>query len=246
MIFQDANNIVFIQDIQGKKFSCPSSEFAKFEPTYNPLTSPYIVRMWSEDKHYISTGDTQTEDPFYTYLCLADYCSKINIYQVAYDIMHPTDEPEYITIYVALTITGGDNEPIPAIYPNDTSDPILQMLTFAGAILSDPDDETSIIPFSYIFRVPVFQVSREQFAWERYYNPTITGSFQQQVDIINGEFILTAFTRTAEGVYMISDDSFELIDGALFGYDGLLYKVSIIDGPKFFKVISDEKIKKDK
>lgn len=248
MIFFDDSSTVQISNTTRLSFFCPSNEFSIYEPDYQPLTLPHTSRYWSPTHQYCSTAVEQQPDDHYNWERFKRYCAKIEQYQVAYDLMHPIqppEQPQYTNIYVDITFSGGDNMPIPAIYPDDP-DPALQTLSISGLILSNPNDPATIMPVSHIWRTPIFQVSCEKFAWVQDYRPLIIGSFQQQIDVEQGQFSIPAFRRTQEGVFMISDDCFELVDGALFGMVGTSYKVNVVGEYKFFKVVAGERIKKAK
>ena len=82
-MFQDIHNVISISD-GTTVFTCPSDEFPRYEPDYLPLSPPYITRQWSDTVQYISTGDTQEEDPFYTPERLAAYENNITAYHTAF------------------------------------------------------------------------------------------------------------------------------------------------------------------
>ena len=242
---QEAGGIITMQDSAGQTFTCPATEFLTYEPDYPALASPAIVRRWTMDAQCVSDGASQTGDPDFTFPRFREILRKIAQYQACYDAAHPVIvipptppdppmPPEYPTIYVILTLSGGDGEAIPGIYPNDNA---LKTLTITGTILSNPDDPASVLSISGQWRIPVFRVAREKFAHDRDdWTPQILDSYPLKVTIAAGVISMT-HTRKVEGVYMIDDDGFELVDGSKFGAPGQ-YKVSLIGEPKYFKVIA--------
>lgn len=84
------------------------------------------------------------------------------------------------------------------------------------------------------------QVIREPFQWDIDYVPQIIGSQLVSLNIgptaeSRGCFMVTYRPQVC-GTFMISDDCMDVIDGTRFGVQGR-YKVTIIEGPRFFKVM---------
>lgn len=235
MFFQDAYGMIRIQDKHGCFFTCPSAEFVSYEPDYQPLQSPSVLRYWNETVAYESDGSSQSGDLLHSYARLAEYCERIAQYQAAYEAAHPPIEPEYPKIYVLLIWSGGDGEALPAIYPNAV-DPAQKSLVLSGKLLSDSEDPASVLPVTYAWRIPVLQVIRERLNRDRAYQPMIINSFPLKVQITQG-LINFIFSRKKEGIYMLSDAHFEYINGVKFGMPGQIFEVKLIDSPLFFKVI---------
>lgn len=115
-----------ISDGQGHAFLCPSVEFINYEPGYEPLQLPHILRYWDPIYQYCSTSTEQVPDDHYTWERFKQYCGKIEQYQAAYDLAHPvqpSERPEFPQVYVRLEVSGGDGHTIPAVSPDDPDSP---------------------------------------------------------------------------------------------------------------------------
>jgi hypothetical protein len=235
MKLQQSSNVVILEDAQGRAFRCPAEEFPQYEADYPVLPSGIVVRYWDAERGYVSTGDAQRGDPTYSYARLALYCGRIEHYQAAYEAAHPPAVPEYPKVYVSLSFSGGDGQPIVGLYPA-SSNPTLQTMHVSGQLLPSPE-ATTPIAVSGQWRIPLVRILREPFGWDVDYRPQVVSSRLIRVVLDDGviDFDYTPPASQA-GVYMVSDTYMDLIDGTLFGRSGH-YKVILIDGPHFFKVL---------
>jgi len=133
---------------------------------------------------------------------------------------HPEALP---ALTVSLSITGGDGRDVPGIVRGVSGQDSL-------AVTGDIRDASgALVPLSYAWRVTVVKVRSVS-------NPVALDSFTLLADVVAGAFTLPVFTHETPGVYMISDDDFDVIPGAMFGLPSD-HRVVLADGPKFFKVI---------
>lgn len=89
--FQDTGIIQISSGTQ--QFTCPTSEFITYEPSYQPLQKGQ-VRRWEDAIQCLHEGGNQKADPFYTPERFAFYLSKIADYQAAYDTAHQPTQAE--------------------------------------------------------------------------------------------------------------------------------------------------------
>lgn len=82
--FQDNGEQVQLQ-VGEVAFKCPTSEFLVYEPLYTTLEAGFVIRKWSTEKQYLSTGNSQQPDPLYTASLFTQFLSKIATYQDLYD-----------------------------------------------------------------------------------------------------------------------------------------------------------------
>lgn len=90
-MFRQSNDVIYIEN-NTNTFECPVEEFVIYEPSYESSTPNN--RYWDTSVQYITDGQSQTADSFYTAEKLSLYESKIGEYQAAYDVMHPDEEEE--------------------------------------------------------------------------------------------------------------------------------------------------------
>ena len=92
--FQDTNNLVLLRNAEGQEFSCPSADFALYEPTYQPVTTGQ-GRIWDEHAQRIAADGNQRGDAFYTPERFALYLDKIAVYQVLHDVKYAPQLPSF-------------------------------------------------------------------------------------------------------------------------------------------------------
>ena len=144
MRLQDNNQQIQIHvaDDAGQTLTCPSAEFAGFEPTYQPLTDNQ-VRVWTLTLGYVSDNGNQRGDGFYTPERLAEYCGKVAIYQAAYAAAHPP-EPELPAIYADITLAGAQTAT--GFFCLDNSGTNAQTVTACLRATAATSDGTNILP----------------------------------------------------------------------------------------------------
>ena len=215
------------------QFTCTVQEFLRYEPSYRPVAAPYISRHWDDLRQYVSTGDTQTEDVFYSIDRFECFCGRRAAYQTTYNAEHhitpetnpvPATQP---TLYATLTISGGDGKIPPGLRLGKANQNTIQIV---GDVRTAADDPSTIVPISMPWRIAVCKVRSEK-------QPEIVDSFPVDVALVNGAVAIVDFTVSTAGVYMISDADFDEVDGALVGQSGVTYHVELVGGAKFFKAL---------
>ena len=215
------------------QFTCTVQEFLRYEPSYRPVAAPYISRHWDDLRQYVSTGDTQTEDVFYSIDRFECFCGRRAAYQTTYNAEHhitpetnpvPATQP---TLYATLTISGGDGKIPPGLRLGKANQNTIQIV---GDVRTAADDTSTIVPISMSWRITVCKVRSEK-------QPEIVDSFPVDVALVNGAVAIVDFTVSTAGVYMISDADFDEVDGALVGQSGVMFHVELVGGTKFFKAV---------
>ena len=231
-LLQEHEKSILISDGLAQ-FTCTVQEFLRYEPSYIPIASPYISRHWDDLRQYVSTGDTQTEDVFYSADRFEYFCSRRAAYQTTYNAEHqipPETNPVPATqpaLYATLTISGGDGKIPPGLRLGKASQNTLHI---AGDVRMVADDATTVVPISMAWRITVCKVRSEK-------QPELVDSFPVDVALVNGAVAIVDFTVSTAGVYMISDADFDEVDGALVGQSGVKYHVELVGGAKFFKAV---------
>ena len=239
----ESGGIVRLQDARGAAFECSATEFATYEPAYPVLVAPYLSRRWTEETQCVSDGISQTADPAYTYPLYNQMIRRVTAYQTAYDAAHPPvvtpppptepetpPEPEMPTIYATLTLSGGDGKTPLGLKLGHASNGVMDI---SGDLRATPETSSLPISVSTSWRITVRKVISE------YCTTTIDSYTVEGLTIANNVISWTGFNPAAlgmsPGVYMITDEDFDTISGAAYGFASD-YKVSLIGGKKFFKV----------
>jgi hypothetical protein len=81
--FQDSQATIRITNGE-QTFVCPSAEFPTYEPAYEVLTAPMVLRVWTPQRAWRSDGCNDYPD---CHDC-SGYIAKIAAYQAAYDAAH--------------------------------------------------------------------------------------------------------------------------------------------------------------
>lgn len=90
MMFQEYRGTINIfQHGDELLFTCALADFLKAEPDYQAASTP--IRIWSE-RHYLSDGEQEFEDPFFTQARFNLYTSQIEAYQHKLERLHYTAE----------------------------------------------------------------------------------------------------------------------------------------------------------
>ena len=232
MIFQESYGHIYILTNGDIQFESTAEEFVRYESTYQVLTGKDIVRRWTDSVQYVSDGNNQTHDTFYTYELFEKYCTNVEEYKSLYVIDHPliddTPPPSVVLpkIYMILEFTKGDGKIPPGIDRRNANTSYLQI---DGWIGFNPLDVSTKLPIPYSWRITICKVRSEL-------NPTVIDSFVRDVNIVNGEVHILDFTVETSGIYMISDEDFDDIEGSMFGLP-TNYEVVLYGGAKFFKVV---------
>ena len=227
MIFQD-NGVIRIQDKQGVVFTCPSSEFPTYEPAYEALSPPNIIRYWSEAVQFCGNGHSQHGDPFYTWLRFSAFCARVAQYHAAYDAAHQVEPP---TIYATLSFSGGDGKtPIGLKLGHATKG----VMDISGDLRATPSAPGLPVSVSYAWRITIRRVVSE-FAQQVVGSVPVDGCTVTN-NVIAWPGFNPEMAGLTQGNYMISDEDFATIPGAAFGLASD-YRVKLVGGSKFFKVL---------
>ena len=238
----ESGGIVRLQDARGATFTCVASEFVTFEIDYPALVAPYLARRWTEETQCVSDGISQTADPAYTYQIYNKIIRRVTAYQAAYDTAHQPvvtllstepetpDEPEMPTIYATLAFAGGDGKTPIGLKLGHASKGVMDI---SGDLRAAPETSGLPIAVSASWRITIRKVVSE------YCTATIDSYAVEGLAITDNVIAWTGFNPAilgmSPGVYMITDEDFDVISGAAYGLASD-YKVSLVEGNKFFKV----------
>lgn len=218
--FQEIFGQIQLVNASGQKFECSVDEFVIYEPSYQRLSAPALIRVWTTDRGYCSDGLTQIADDFYTSERLTRYVNKLMTYQTVYTAAHTFDALP--VIYTSLTLTGGDGLSPVGINNNE---PNQNSLEASFKVFLDPDhpDQSIITSFEGFWRVTIRKIISR-------YNPYPIDSSIFNVLLSHGQGTAT-YMQPIPGNYCITDEDFATIH---LGGDS--YQVRLVNGPVYFVV----------
>lgn len=91
---QESSQIMVLVDENGNVFTCSTAQFVGHEKTYQPVSANQ-VRVWTPTTQYVSDGENQSRDIFYTPERFTLYVSKIMTYQAFVDAANAPQSPTF-------------------------------------------------------------------------------------------------------------------------------------------------------